>query len=405
MRSSALRVCLALACGLLACGCRSIKAGGDAKPPKPVANAPGTSINQASYEESLKGTKSPLPGISVEDIEPKRDWYDSLESLKPSNIKKSFLKATGQGPDEAIAKTLYQEGDELFRKGDYAEAAKRYKKAGKRWPSSTLEEDALFMRAESFFFSDHYSKAVDTYSSMLKKYENSRYLDKAAVRFFSIARYWEVVSKEHLSLVPNFTDPKRTIFDVGGNAISVYEAVRMADPTGPLADDAVFAEANAYFLRNRYEDADYHYDLLRKEYPRSEHQIPAHLLGVRAKLRSYQGAQYDAKPLFEADKLIDITLTQFVTEIPDERERLMRAKQAIRAQRAERDWENGEYYYRRHFSRAARFYYNVILRDFPDTNFAEMSQKRMEETKNLPPTPKNYFTWVGRIFGERERTY
>jgi outer membrane protein assembly factor BamD (BamD/ComL family) len=320
-------------------------------------------------------------------------------------MKRTWMKITFRGPNEALAKTSYEEGNQLFLAKRYAEAAKKYKVAYVRWPDSSLEEDAMFMTGEAQFFADKYYRSSDTFTDLLKKYENSKYLDRIVVRYFAIGRYWEAGAKDHFALAINFTDSRFPFIDYTGNAIACYEAIRLNDPTGPLSDDALFASANAYFMQNRFEDADYHYDLLRKEYPRSPHQIPAHLLGLRAKLRTYQGAEYDERPLAESDKLIEATLTQFVGEIPEERDRLIRAQKAIRAQRAEREWENGEYYYNRKYYRAARYYYASLLKTYPDSHFAEMAQARLEETKDLPPVPKNYFAWLGRIFGERRRDF
>jgi outer membrane protein assembly factor BamD (BamD/ComL family) len=206
-----------------------------------------------------------------------------------------------------------------------------------------------------------------------------------------------------MAFIVNFTDKKLPYLDLNGNAVACYEAIRLNDPTGPLADDALFLEANSYYRRGRFEDADYHYELLRKEYPKSQHQVASHLLGLRAKLRTYQGSQYEERPLNEADKLIDVTLAQFVSDIPEERERLSRAKAAIRAEKAQREWVNGEYYYHRKYFRAARYHYDLVMKKFPDTSFSEMAEKRMEETKDYPPVPKNYWAWLGRIFGERKR--
>ena len=65
------------------------------------------------------------------------------------------------------------------------------------------------------------------------------------------------------------------------------------------------ATGNTYFVKNRYLDADYYYDLLRRDYPRSEHLINAYKLGLQCKLRKYQGAAYDGTPLVEAEELIN----------------------------------------------------------------------------------------------------
>ena len=97
----------------------------------------------------------------------------------------------------------------------------------------------------------------------------------------------------------------------------------MNDPTGPRADDAIMATANIYFRQGKYEDADYHYSLLRREYPRSEFQFEAHLLGLQSKMRKYQGADYDGTPLEEAKDLVKQLHVQFAGQLkPEEKERL-----------------------------------------------------------------------------------
>ena len=318
----------------------------------PSAADPYSPVTPASFQQQAPASPdaSSMPGLSLKDY--KADTGGGAEAtgwdrFKSKNIKKTWKKMTGRAPNEAIARQAYAEGDALFQAGKYAEAAEKYKIAADRWPESTLEEDAMYMMAESYFFSDQYYRSSETFGKLLKQYENSRHLDKVVVRDFAIARYWEKEADKHMAYLPNFTDKTMPYFDPLGNGIAVYESIRLNDPTGPLADDATFATANAYFLDRRYEDADYHYELIRKEYPHSEFQVQAHLLGLRAKLRTYQGAEYDDKSLGDSEKLIDSTLRQFGAEIPDERERLVRAQRAIRAQKAEREWNNGEYYYHR----------------------------------------------------------
>jgi outer membrane protein assembly factor BamD (BamD/ComL family) len=195
------------------------------------------------------------------------------------------------------------------------------------------------------------------------------------------------------------------MFDAHGHAMSQYESIRLNDPTGPLADDATFAAGVSNFLHHHYEEADQHFDTLRKEYPRSEHQADAHLLGIRAKLRNYQGAEYDERPILEADKLIDSTIRQFGREMPDERERLVRAQRAIRAQRAEREFVNGQYYDHHKAYGAAKFYYNNLVKQWPETQHAHMAQERLAEIKDFPDDPPNYWGWLGKIFGERKKSY
>ena len=99
----------------------------------------------------------------------------------------------------------------------------------------------------------------------MKEYTNTRYLDTVIDREWEIARYWEECDEHNPDwpLTPNAYDKTRPWFDTIGHAIKTYENIRLNDPTGPRADDAIMATANIYFARGRFEDADYHYTLLR----------------------------------------------------------------------------------------------------------------------------------------------
>ncbi|MBX3413810.1 MAG: outer membrane protein assembly factor BamD [Pirellulales bacterium] len=353
----------------------------DASATAATGNLPGAPIPEQG---------DPLPGEELE-------WYDHINPKRIGNNMKSLV---GLGPDRAIAEKAYKEGEDLFRQAKYNQAAKKFKTSAGRWPDSALEEDALFMQAESYFFADRYGAASDTYARVTKKFENSRHLDTISQRHFSIAQYWHEwhLAEPHWPITPNFTDKTRPWFDDNGNAVAAFESVHLNDPTGPLADDAIMATANAHFLADRYEDADYYYDLLRRDYPKSEHQAKAHVLGLRSKIQSYQGPVYDHTPLKEAGDLIDQTLVQFPEQSKEERERLLLARQAVKAQEAQRVWEMGEFYRRKKEHRAARFYYNRVVDDYADTRFAELAKTSLNEIEGLPDKPKNYFKWLTKAF-------
>jgi len=176
----------------------------------------------------------------------------------------------------------------------------------------------------------------------------------------------------------------------------------MYDPTGPLADDAVMASANSYFVRELYGDAAQQYDLLRTEYTKSEHQLKAHLLSIESWQRLYQGGYYDSGPLKKAGEVADQALVQFGAELGAERPRVIEAKNKIVEEMANRDWMIGQYYDKRKYYRAARFYYESILREYPQTAAAGAAQTRLAEIRDLPDVPKNRFKWLTDTFERRQ---
>ncbi|NLX97126.1 MAG: outer membrane protein assembly factor BamD [Rhodopirellula sp.] len=371
-----------------------------------ATNQPASGVVQASADlpaPDAHTTILPPAGPELDKIEAEDSGFD-WEDLWPSNVYKNLKNSIGLGPDEQIARAAYREGEELYVQQKYKEAAEKFATAAKRWPDSLLEEDALFFLAECYFFTDQYTKANDTYQNLLKKHSFSRHLDKVVARLFAIGRYWEQsqVAQPHWPVTPNLTDNSRPLFDTFGHALKTYEQIRLNDPTGPLADDAVMATANAYFLTQRYEDAAYHYDLIRKEYPKSEHQVNAHVLAVKSKLEVYQGASYDGTPLEEAGEVAQTALSQFPEQLGSEKELMVKTKNAIVEQKAERDWAIAEYYDKKKYYGAARFYYDAIIKDYPQTRFAQMARARLAEIKDLPSEPANHFQFLTEKFSSKE---
>ncbi len=382
-------VCLSTLC---AAGCSWF----DREPVDPFAAAQpaagGSGVVQASYDQQGRQVVTP---------ERQEEEPVGWERFSGENLKKSFKKAIGKGPNQPIALERYQEGEELYNRKEFADAAKKFAEAADRWPDSTLEENAMFMQAESLFFADRYSKACDVYGELMKKYVNTRHLDTCVRRQFAIADYWVKCDQANPSwpITPNLVDRTRPWFDTPGNAIKALDDVRVNDPRGALADDSIMAAANAFFVRGRWSDADYYYTLLRNDYSKSEFQVQAHLLGLQSKLQMYQGPDYDGKVLLEAEELIDQMLVQFPQELGDERENLLTAKGEVRAQLAYREWHAAQFYEKGEYYGGARFHYNVLVKDYPGTPFAKEAEARLAQIAPEPNNPPDRFAFLEYVFG------
>lgn len=379
--------------------------------PQASTTASDSRVVQASATEPIADTAQttvvPPAGSKDDPLNPHKEEEETsfFDNFSPEKISKNVKKAVGLGPDEKIARAAYAEGEALYQEKKYDEAAAKFATAVSRWPDTSLEEDALFMQAECYFFSDQYNKANDTYAKLLKKYEFSRHLDKSVARLFAIGRYWEQLydADPHWPVTPNFTDKKQPMFDTWGWAIKAYEQVRLNDPTGPLADDAVMATGNTFFKYGRYAEAAENYDLLRKEYPKSEHQLDAHVLDVKSKLLVYQGSAYDGTPLKDAGDVAQETLSQFPDKLGAEKQRMVQTKNDIVNQQAQRSWIVGQYYDNRGYYGAARIYYQDLLKNYPQTPVAEQARARLAEIKDLPAEPKNYLKGLDEMLSSRRK--
>jgi TolA-binding protein len=330
-----------------------------------------------------------------------KDDVGLFPGLDPRVQYNKAKEAVGLGPNEQFAREAYAEGNRLFRAKQYRAAAKQFQTAAKRGPHSPIEQDAMFMLAESYFFDDRYIKARDAYDALVKEHPNTRYLDTVIDREWSIARYWEqheAYSPDWLG-TPNGYDRTRPWLDTIGHAIKTYDNIRLNDPTGPRADDAIMATANIYFQRGRFDDADYHYTLLRREYPRSELQFEAHLLGLQAKLRKYQGEDYDGTPLEEAKTLVKQLRMQFAGRLPDEeKQRLATVEQQLNLEIATRDYRMAEYFDGTKHYGAARYYYAQVMKKYPNTDLATQARDRLAQIGGEPDEPPKRLAWFVDLF-------
>ena len=376
--------CIAIiACLLAQAGCATFKT-----PTWPWSKSAGTG-DKIAGELGEDGDSSVISS-EFNPTEQEFGW----DYFKGENIKKRWKKVLGRGPNEPIARKALADGDSLYRDRKYKEAIAKYKVAIDRWPDSVIEEDALWQLAECWFFTDQYPKAEDCYDELVKKYANSRYLDRIAQRQFVIAQYWITLDQKHnyATIVPNLVDRSRPIFDTRGRAIKAFDHVRINDPRGALADDSIMAQANAHFLDRQWLDADYFYSLLRSEYPDSDFLLQAHLLGLQAKLRAYQGPGYEGGILNEAEMLADQTLVQFPDQLTgDEAERVQSTRAAIAAQQATRHWSRAEFYAKgKHYS-SARVYCALIARVFPTTMLAQQARDRLDSIAGKEDVSDNPF--------------
>ncbi|MFM9114856.1 MAG: tetratricopeptide repeat protein, partial [Planctomycetota bacterium] len=412
-------------------GCSTLR-GQQLRSPSPTATSPTNSSPTNSSSTSGKSagvtaaSAAPTTAKTIQRTsyieERYRDEYDplpakqpqGLESISPENIQANLKKLSGKGRNTALARQLFVEAEELYSQasqlsGDlrgpkFAEAATKYREAAERWPNSLLEEDALFMAGEGFFFADQYPPANEMYERLVKQHPNTRHMDIVDAHRFSIAEYWLKLDKEspdHFYSV-NILDQRRPWRDTRGHAFRVFDRIRVDDPTGKLSDDATLSAANAHFAAGDYFKADSLYTDLRKTFPSSEHQFLAHFFGLNSKLLCYEGPDYSGDALDQAEQLIKQIRRQFPQQAEQERKYLIDALAEIRFRKAERLWTRGRYHELRQEYRAAQFYYDQIAREYEETPFAKQAQDQIAANSNKPPVPPQTMQWLVDMFPKRE---
>lgn len=352
----------------------------------------------------------PNPQVNMTEVEraatafPEEDEsFSAMTSEKfGKKLKLACLKLVRLEPNEEIALASFARGVELFDEGQFDAAAKELWTAYFRWPDSPLQEDAIFLRAESYFFANRYAKAQREYERLLKKYDSTRYLDRVSPRLFAIAQYWEKLDQinHYNQLVPNFSDKTRPVFGTFGNSVKAYKTIFMHDPNGLWAEHALMAAGNANYVRGEYFDAADFYDDLIKNYPQSKHLLPACELNLSSKLLMYQGPEYDGAALKDADLLATRLLNQFGPQLGERRQEILNTKNKIVEANAERDMAVAEFYETKRLYGAARYYYLLVINDYPQTASASKARERYDVIQEYRAEPPDYFSWLNKIFPE-----
>jgi outer membrane protein assembly factor BamD (BamD/ComL family) len=381
----------------------------------------GRDAAMASYEQTrqqMMGDANGSYSPDSYDSEPDSQAPLSLASFAPEHVSDTVRDLAGLGPDANRARQAMQEAEAIYKNAvafkqqnrmqesneQFALAAEKYGQSASYWPDSTLGQDALFMKGECNFFADRYWDAEQAYEALLDEYPNSRHLDRVQPRRFAIADYWLDLHREDPQAFYewNFLDPERPSRDAFGHAMRIFDRIRLDDPTGKLADDATIALANAHFAEGDFLKADDYYTDLRMTFPSSDLQFSAHLLGLKSKLMNYQGSDYSANALNEAEILLKQLYKQFPTQVAKEAEYLRKAGAEIRYRLAERMWDRAKRRDRRSEYGAARLYYELLLADFGDTPFAGKARQRLQQIGLEPDIPKQPLSWFVNLFPETD---
>ena len=146
-------------------------------------------------------------------------------------------------------------------------------------------------------------------------------------------------------------------------------------------------------------------ETLREEYPQSEHQFEAHILGLQCKLRIYQGPNYDGGPLEDAKKLVKQIKQQFGGELSaEERECLATIQTQLNEALAERDYAIANYYDETDHFGSAKFTMPKWRGSIPSRHWAPSRESVTARSPASRIIRKPRWAWFLSLFPEnRER--
>ena len=339
-------------------------------------------------------------------------WKKSDSAASAAGPKDSFvMRGTGLERDRVADSALEAELDtakRFYQNKEYRRAEAAYHKiANNKKAPINVADEALYFEADCQYAQKNLRDAEGTYRKYVKEFRVSgQYAEQANRRLFEIANYWLDDTRQQMQAYEELRDGKRwfvlpasymhlskdrPLFDMEGHACQLLDDVSMNDIRGSirpvdggpsLGERALFFLATVKFFREDYHEADYYYSQLYENHPNSPLAPKAIKQSIICKQVMNGGTAYDTRVIEDSRKLIDRYQGAY-PEWTKDRDWLSRQLGSIHLQQADRDYKIAEFYRRTGHPGSAYFYYELVRRRYPNTEYAKQADERMRDLRGL----------------------
>jgi outer membrane protein assembly factor BamD (BamD/ComL family) len=327
----------------------------------------------------------------------KKQAEDAGESLilRPEGFSAEKTTPAATFPDEVSANLA--KARELFRAQNYDKAEDLFGSIADNEKNPPLAiQEALYYKAECLRLQGYFPKAADEYVGLMNKFPGTSYREQCCQHVFDIANQWLDDVREEMReakekqdgkrwlTMPHFNtfERKKPFFDVKGRAIEKLEQVRVHDVNGPLADRSLFLCGVVKMYDEDYRDADHYFSQIYQRHPDGPYGTKALELGIQCKHLSTGGSDYDGRKSAEARKMVKSALANpQMGNDPEMRKYLIGQLGSIDVQQAEKEFKHAEFYRGQGKNASAYFYYELVRRRYPGTDYARKAEERWNELR------------------------
>lgn len=260
----------------------------------------------------------------------------------------------------------------LMLAGDYRKALRETDKFIEFYGNDSMADENQFLRGEIQLAQGRRMEAAKSFQQLIAAYPNSARYDEAVRRQYDIGdHYYE--RGEYLANKKWRLFRKRPY----KRAAEVYAMVVDNQPFAPAAAEAQYKIGLCHYARKQYIDAAFEYRRVVEDYSGSEWVNEASFGLASCYFKASLPPAYDQTPSELAVSAIDDYISRFpaderVAELQDKR---VEMRESIAMQRL----ETARFYERRREFPAAKLYYEILARDFSDTESAAAAVSWLEE--------------------------
>lgn len=230
-----------------------------------------------------------------------------------------------------------------------------------------LYPEVLLEKAESYIGRQDFTRAHDTLQSFLGE-------------FGGVALTEEALRMELVTAEAFLKGAKRRvwgIFRFSGTdlAYRILDEISVGFPESRYAEAAIKTKADHLYDQGEFDLAELEYARLVREHPRTRYHQFAQRRIADAALASFAGVYYDEAALIEAEE----RYREYAASYPAaaQQQNVDAIIDGILESRAEKDYLIGWYYERTGHRRSAKFYYENVMRDWPESIAAGKAYNRL----------------------------
>jgi len=270
---------------------------------------------------------------------------------------------------QANPEAQYEQAQKFFETGDYKNAIREFRKLIKRYSQSTYAPRAQFQIGGSFEGLDNYYNAFRAYQKVIDIYPYNELVDSV------------IESQYNIGLM--FAEGKRAklaglrILPAKDKAIEILTQVVENAPYGKYADKAQYRIGEILKEEERFSEAGDAFSKVVYEHTQSELAEKAKYQLAFCYLKGSRSADYDKSGIEEAIKQFKSYLRKYPNgELAGDAQA---ALTELEDRKALADYETGKFYQRIKKYASARIYYQGIISEYPNSNYAQESKTRLEE--------------------------
>lgn len=264
----------------------------------------------------------------------------------------------------------------LMVEGNYRKAFRETEKFVEYYGSDVLADENQFLRGEIQMAQGQWMNAAKSFQQLIAAYPDSDRYDEAVRKQYDIGDQYYARGEQ-------IAGKKWRIFRNRPykRAGEVYTMVVDNQPFAPAAAEAQYKIGLCHYARKQYIDAAFEYQRVVEDYSASDWVNDASFGLAMCYYEASLPPEYDQTPSEMAIAAID----DFEARFPEDERRgeLQEKKTEMRETIAMQRLQTARFYERRREFPAAKLYYELLIRDYPDTESAAAATAWLEENNTL----------------------